>query len=290
MFHIPAYFIELIGIIMVVSGIILTGTGIYLAIHETKDGKEHPPLRKIKIFKLTLEISRPVLIIIIGIFVTISPLGLQYYTKNLVLDDDTGLFSVVSDTRILDLSSHFFIDKNDPKKNISKVRQIRNVRLSKNLPIDEIRYRYSTSGRNVTPKCLSHSSKTLTLGSEDGSTISDILNLKIEKEVIIDISKHKVGEEFVITCEAIFENAFQTLKREWTGAVTKYKTKKLEIKLKFKNKSDDRSYSRKYIKKDGAKKLDASDQGKLNNSDSELSWVILDPNLFDSYILGWGWE
>lgn len=286
MFHIPAYFIELICFAMVIVGIILTVSGIYLAVHETKGSKEHPPLRKIKILKFSLEISRPTLIIIIGLVVTISPLILQYYAKD-VRADDIGLFKVINDKRTYDFSEHFFVEN---EKQISKVKQVRDIRLIKNIPTDEIRYRYSTTGKNVIPTCTSHPTKTLTLGSQDKSTISTILKLRIEKEVIIDISKEETGELFSIRCNAVFENAFQGKTKEWAGGITKHKTEKLTMVLAFNDKNKDRAFYRKMIKEGGSEKIDIPDIGTLKKSGQQASWEITNPTLFKTYILVWSWE
>lgn len=306
-------------IILLIIGIGIGGLliffGLYLMLLETKLPHENnAELREIEVLGFKLRLSRPMLLIIMGVIVALLPFlpatliansSVPDQSKSNIYNDnrftqkstpvasfstvDTEEYEVINDVRIFDLRSRVIVEEKDRDKPISRVRQTRYTRLKKMKKTDEIRYRYATSGYDVEPKCITHEGELMEKSKMGTGTVNDTRKLRKEYELIVDVSSVPVNSEFLLICEADYWNAFQGKKSEWVGAVTEYKTERLAILVIYSDSNPGRKFLKRQIEYGSKKRSQYTGEGPFVDSASNVYWVIENPKTKMTYEMEWDW-
>lgn len=301
-----AYLITLVGAVLAASGLY------FIALEYKATSKRKQELRELDILGVKLKVSRPMLLILVGIVVMLSPLLVEKFVGGSATTDSAGgsarlgeakqtpetqvakfspvdieEYLVLNDVRVFDLRSRVEVPENRKDEKVSRVLQTRYTLLRKDKNTDKIHYRYATSGADVQASCITRDAEVLVKEDVNVNPVNASRKIKKEVELVIDVSDIKVGETFVLICEAFYWNAFQGRKSEWAGAVTEYKTEKMGILVLFKNKNDDRTFRRRIVV-DG-KKEEFKGDGSFYTSGTNFYWSIHKPKQSVTYEIEWSW-
>jgi hypothetical protein len=303
-------FPQILSFLIASVGVVLTAFGVYFITLDYKStARRKHELRELDVLGVKLKVSRPMLLILVGIVVMLSPLIVDKFVGGSGTTDragdpargkaetpvktfspiDTEEYQVLNDVRVFDLRSRVEVPASRKDEKISRVLQTRYTLLRKDKATDKIRYRYATSGVDLKASCITHDAEVLVKEDVNVNPVNAPRNLVKELELVIDVSDVAVGDTFVLICEAYYWNAFQGRQSEWAGALTEYKTEKMGILVLFKDKNDNRTYRRRTIASGSSEREEFKGEESFYTSGTNFYWSIHEPKQSVTYEIEWSW-
>jgi len=253
-----------------------------------------------------------------GVSIVPSPKGIKDLIVKKFEKPHYGNFNVNRDMRYIDLRSRKKLEfwQNKTAGNYSPVTWVRTTWLGKKeafINTQRIVFKFATTGNEVVPRSLTHKYELET--SKTDRTLHPEKKLNMTRYIYVDVSNEKTTDEFLVTTEATFWNAFQG-STEWASITPVDKdTSVIGVSLLFPQDNLHteitlRKYNINSKEKVAIFKLDTSEsplkyksgdgpkQGRdgetyelfLDKLNRTVYWLVKNPDINYRYDVGWNWD
>jgi hypothetical protein len=196
-------------------------------------------------------------------------------------------FELLEDTRVIDLRGWKPFDRGVDER-ISPVTWSRIVKLRKTRAASLIRFSFGTEGAGIDAVCTSGQDYYLETGIISCEPPQVLLKTL---QVVVNVERYKVGEEFQIELQATFWNGSFD-KEDWTAYKVYAPVKKVSMLLLFPEQKGFKWKKLVMYKPDSSRELSPPENqlGAIYKPDSrELFWEIRKPIVNNTYEIQWGW-
>jgi hypothetical protein len=138
--------------------------------------------------------------------VSVAPAPKQVTTVPQITDPSYEGFIFKRDVSVLDLRGSRDIPRNKQTERYSPVTLVNNMLVTKTRPERSIRFTYATSGVALSPRCLTHPYELKKAMKPD---VHGERQLREVWEIEIDVADIPIGEEFLLSTEVTYWNAFE---------------------------------------------------------------------------------
>lgn len=198
-----------------------------------------------------------------------------------------GAYSIIKDISVFDLRSWLPIPEGKENEKISPVNYFNYLHVKKISNVDKIVAHYSTSGADIDLRCITHNyeayqQKSL---SHDGGK---------EYGIEIDISKQKVGDEFLVLVEATYWNGFKDVNHESASTYTDKDVSEMKELTLIVLLPENKGVTAMPVRQEGhgGKFMDYKGLDKFfvdSKSKRFIYWNIIDFKPDEHYKLDWNW-